>query len=98
MTTALRILPAALAVICLIAFIPWTLGIPGTENDYARGWTIGYYAICWYLIAFALLRALDLLAKYSKLPISRQLVQMLGLVAVAGFVIAQLVAWSLILS
>jgi hypothetical protein len=98
MNTVLRILPAALAVLCLIAFIPWTLGIPGTQNDYARGWTIGYFAICWYLLAFAVLRALDLLAKYSKLPISRRLIHILGLVAVAGFIIAQIVAWPLILS
>lgn len=98
MAKILRILPAAVALLCLIAFIPWTLGVPGTENNYARGWSIGYYAICWYLIAFAVLRALDLVAKHSKLPISRQLVHTLGLVSVTGFIIAQLVAWPLILS
>ena len=98
MTVAMRIIPAIMAVLCLIAFLPWTLGIPGVENDYARGWTIGYYAIIWYLFAYLVVGILGLLARYGKLALPRRWLDFAGMALVAAFVIAQIVAWPLILS
>lgn len=93
----LKILPNALAVLCLVALVPWALGVPGTDNDYARGWSIGFYAIVWYLAAFAVLLALGLAARFGWLPIPQDWLDYLRLAAALAFVVAQIIAWPLIL-
>lgn len=96
MATILRIIPRLLAVLCLLALLPWTLGIPGTDNAYARGWSIGLYAIILYLVFFSATVLLGLLRRW--LPVPTTTLDYLRLAAVAAFVVAQLIAWPLILS
>ena len=46
----------AFAVLCVLAIVPWILGVPGNpgergnESDYARGWMMGLTVICVYPI------------------------------------------------
>ena len=96
MATILRIVPRLLAVLCLLALLPWTLGIPGTDNAYARGWSIGFYAIILYLLFYAATLLVGALRRW--LPVPPTTLDYARLAAVAAFVVAQLVAWPLILS
>ena len=97
MGVIVRILPTVLAVICALAFLPWMLGVPGTDNDYAKGWTIGFYALLYYLCLYIVVLALKLAARLGWLPLRSPWLDQLLLAAVAGFVVAQIVAFSFIL-
>jgi hypothetical protein len=51
-------LAAGTAFVCLLAFLPWVLGVPGVQNEYARGWNIGFkvisiYPCVWLVMALA---------------------------------------------
>ncbi|HEY8578163.1 MAG TPA: hypothetical protein VIL88_17690 [Devosia sp.] len=96
MATILRIVPRLLAVLCLLALLPWTLGIPGTDNAYARGWSIGFYAIILYLVFFSATVLLRSLRRW--LPVPTTTLDYLRFAAVAAFMVAQFIAWPLILS
>ena len=96
MNKLVHALPAILAVLCLLAFLPWTLGVPGVDNDYAKGWTIGFNAIVWYLVFYAATMALSLIARLARRPIPRWL-NWLRMGGLAAFVVAQAFAWPLIL-
>ncbi len=54
------VLTGLAAVLCALAFPIWVLGVPGIENEYARGWLMGLqviiaYPVCW-IIVFAVSR------------------------------------------
>lgn len=97
MPQILRAIPPLLALLCLIAVVPWLLGVPGVDNDYARGWTIGLNAILFYLAFFVATLVLSLVARLAQTPIQPRWIDWLRLAGVAAFVIAQAVAWPLIL-
>lgn len=50
----------AFAALCVVAIVPWILGVPGdpgepgNESAYARGWKMGLIVVCIYPIARAL--------------------------------------------
>ena len=97
MGIVVRILPAVVAALCALAFLPWLMGVPGTDNDYAKGWTIGFFALVYYLCLYILVMILKLVARMGWLPLRAQWLDQLLLAAVAGFVVAQIVAFSFIL-
>jgi len=41
-------LTGAAAVLCILVLPLWILGVPGIENEYARGWEIGLWVIVFY--------------------------------------------------
>lgn len=40
------------AVLCVVAFPIWILGVPGVQNKYAKGWGMGFEVIVAYPIAW----------------------------------------------
>jgi hypothetical protein len=42
----------ALAGLCLLALPFWLMGVPGTENSYAKGWKLGLRTIVVYPIGW----------------------------------------------
>jgi len=97
MGIVVRILPTFVAALCALAFLPWLMGVPGTDNDYARGWTIGFFALVYYLCLYILVMILKLVARMGWLPLRARWLDQMLLAAVAGFVVAQIVAFTLIL-
>jgi len=65
-------------------------------SDYARGWTIGYFSLIAYAVAYAVLALLGWFARRGQLASGAQLAGRLAWVALAAFVVAQLWAWVLI--
>lgn len=47
-----------LAGVSVLAVPLWLLGVPGTDNSYAKGWRLGLYAVLLYPIAWGGLFAL----------------------------------------
>jgi len=41
-----------MVVACILAFVPWLMGIPGVQGDYAIGWLVGYRVLTIYPIAW----------------------------------------------
>lgn len=103
MTPAIRsfinAVPTLAALLAALALLPWLMGIPGVGgSNFALGWTIGLYAILIYLCVFAALRLLLFLTRmawFNTFPPSVPGVLMWS--AFALFVLAQCVAWWLIL-
>jgi hypothetical protein len=91
MTGAINTISTALAVLCLIALGPWLLGIPGVENDYARGWKLGLAALVGFPLVHRLLSLLGRLGLQANWVIRLRLLAQLAFVATQGW------AWSLIL-
>ncbi|WP_375451416.1 hypothetical protein [uncultured Devosia sp.] len=91
-------LPGALAALCLLAFIPWILGIPGIGGTpYFYGWTLGLYAIAVYLLVFLVLLVCRLLLGIGWLPGPAAWIDWTTWIATAGLLLAQGIAWLLIL-
>lgn len=91
----MRWLPAVVAVLCVLAWLPWAMGAPGVEGTaYARGWTIGLYAILAYPPAIAAIAALSLALRLSGLT-DATLPNALRFLALAAFAAAQVLAWSI---
>lgn len=42
-------------VVCLLTLCLWVLGVPGVQNEYARGWALGLKTLYHYLIGCSLL-------------------------------------------
>jgi hypothetical protein len=42
------IVTGAISAVCLLAIPLWMFGIPGIENEYARGWRLGFFTIIAY--------------------------------------------------
>lgn len=42
-------------VVCLLTIFLWVLGVPGTQNEYARGWALGLRTLYHYMIGSLLL-------------------------------------------
>ena len=94
---AANAVPLVVAILCVLAFLPWLMGVPGVRgNAYARGWEIGLQAIMIYPTVFVVLRILEALAGYGWLWFSPSPFRMLIWLALAAFVVAQVTAWSLI--
>lgn len=48
------ILSSTVAALCVLALPMWALGVPGVENQYARGWKMGlnvllFYPLAWFI-------------------------------------------------
>jgi len=94
----IRLVPRLVAMLAALAIIPWVLGVPGVAgSDYARGWTIGYFSLIAYVVAYAVLALLGWFARRGQLTSGVQLARRLAWVALATFMVAQLWAWMLIL-
>lgn len=52
------IFSSVIASLCVLILPLWILGVPGIENDYARGWGMGLNAILLYLLSYLLNYAL----------------------------------------
>jgi hypothetical protein len=91
-------IPRLLMILCLLAFIPWALGVPGVQNRFAIGWTTGLYAIVLYVLAFAVLSILRLVSGMGWVPIDGRTLDGVTWVAVIAFAIAQAIAWYFILT
>ena len=89
--------PVLVAILCALAIVPWILGIPGTDNNYAKGWTIGFYALLFYLTAFIVLAVLRVAAHLGWFRFPAHVADSLSWSAVLAFCIAQGLAWWLIL-
>ena len=90
-------LPAAVALVAAVAIVPWGLGAPGVEGTrYGLGWTIGFYALVFYLSVYGCWYAVRLVLRMARRQVPRWL-DWIMLGALAGRVVAQLVAWGLIL-
>ncbi len=55
MDVGVPVISGALAALCALVIPFWIIGIPGVENDFARGWKIGldvimYYPITWVIV------------------------------------------------
>lgn len=93
MARIIKTISTILAVLCLVAIMPWILGIPGVENDYARGWKLGLGVI----IGFPLAHRLLLLLEKTALLRRPHWIFRLRLAALLAFIAGQAWAWSLIL-
>lgn len=92
-------IPFLMALLSVVAFVPWILAIPGsTGSSYSRGWEIGLYAIVFYPVVYALIGSLEQLAKRGWLGRSAGVFRALVWMALAAFVAAQATAWSMMLS
>lgn len=95
--TIVRHLPTAVAVLCVLAWMPWIMGVPGQAgSDYARGWEIGLYAILAYpmvILGLALIRLALRAFGFTDLT----LLDTLRFLALAAFAAAQFSAWSILL-
>ncbi len=49
------VITGAFAALCALILPFWIMGVPGVENDYARGWNIGLDAIMYYPIAWIIM-------------------------------------------
>lgn len=91
-------LPFLAAILALLAFVPWVLGIPGVRGtDFARGWEIGFISLTGYLAAYFVVLVLKLLRRLFRLDINPRLTDGIAWVALVLLVMAQVVAWLLIL-
>ncbi len=60
MLPSFPLLSGAVAALCVVAIIPWILGVPGDpgppghESNYARGWKMGLGVIIVYPLVWAL--------------------------------------------
>lgn len=97
MVRIIKIVSTTLAALCLIAAMPWLLGIPGVENDYARGWKLGLGALIGFPLVHRLLSLVEGLAQTGRLRLQSHRIARLQLAALLAFAIAQAWAWSLIL-
>ncbi|UXN74364.1 hypothetical protein N8D56_04000 [Devosia sp. A8/3-2] len=89
--------PIILAMLCALAIVPWLLGVPGTDNNYAKGWTIGFYALLAYLTVFIILAILRVAAHLGWFRFPAHTADSLSWSAVLGFAIARGLARWLIL-
>lgn len=97
MARTIKIVSTILAVLCLVALPLWILGIPGVENDYARGWKLGLGALVALPLVHQLLGLLESLARHGRLALQHRWITWLRLVALLAFAAAQIAAWPLIL-
>ncbi len=64
------VMTGAFAALCVLVIPFWIMGVPGAENNFARGWNIGLDVIMYYPLAWMLVYGLfQLLKKY--LPSTR---------------------------
>jgi hypothetical protein len=92
----------AVAVLCMLAFMPWVLGIPGQpENDYARGWMLGFMVVVFYpMVWLGMLIARRIKLRRANEPKRTQVLRAFAnasntVLAIAALVMAY--AWVLIL-
>ena len=50
-----------IAVLCFLFILPWGFGVPGVQNEYARGWKIGLTVILLYPFSICLLYGSNLI-------------------------------------
>ena len=91
-------IPRVLAILCLLALLPWLLGVPGVDNNYARGWNIGLQALVFYVLAYCILAGATLVIQRGWLAVPPGWIELGHWLAVAGFALAQAIAWPLILN
>lgn len=90
-----RHLTTVVAVLCVLAWMPWVMGVPGdSDNDYARGWAIGLYSILAYPAAILAVAALSLALRLFGVS-DATLPNALRFLALAAFLAAQVLAWSI---
>lgn len=97
MARIIKTVSTILAVLCLAAAMPWLLGIPGVENDYARGWKLGLGALVGFPLVHRLLSHVESLAQTGRLRLQPHWIARLRLAALLAFATAQAWAWSIIL-
>lgn len=91
-------IPFLAGILALLAFVPWLLGIPGVRGtDFARGWEIGFISLTGYLAAYFVVLGLKLLLWLFRLGIDMRLIDGIAWIALVLLVVAQAVAWFLIL-
>jgi hypothetical protein len=91
-------MPFLAAILALLAFVPWVLGIPGVRGtDFARGWEIGFISLTGYLAAYFVVLMLKLLRRLFRLGVGARLTDAIAWIALVLLVGAQAVAWRLIL-
>ena len=75
--------------LCILIFPLWILGVPGVDNEYARGWNMGLNVILLYPVACALnyVPYLFVRARLSRLSLLRWQ-QIMTAIAIALFVLA----------
>jgi len=92
-------LPALVAVIVLLAFVPWALGVPGDPDaGYAEGWRLGFFALVGYLLAYIVFIVLRTVARIAGKPRLTSFAHGFVWIALAAFAGMQLLAWSKILA
>jgi hypothetical protein len=93
----ITILPATAALLAALAIVPWGLGVPGVAGTrYGLGWAIGFYALVFYLSVYGCWFAIRLVLRVARSRVPRWL-DWIMLGALAGLVLAQIVAWVLML-
>lgn len=99
-TISLRI-GNVVAVLCMLAFMPWVLGVPGVQNDYARGWMLGFkivtfYPLVWLGLLIARRRKLRRANEFKRAQVLKAFANASnGILAIAALCMAY--AWVLIL-
>lgn len=75
--------------LCILIFPVWILGIPGIDNEYARGWNMGLNVILLYPVACALnyIPYLFVRGRLSRLSLLRWQ-QVVTAIAIALFLLA----------
>lgn len=64
----ISILTNGSAVLCVGAIPLWILGIPGTENNYAKGWKMGFAVLYLYPAFILALRTVGFLTSRFAFP------------------------------
>ena len=73
------------AALCVLAIPIWILGIPGVNNAYATGWTIGLFALLLYPLAWSIVMIVWLaLRKRKSGEGARSFDRSIGLASVAA--------------
>ena len=92
-----RHLSTVVAVLCVLAWMPWILGVPGQMgNDYARGWMIGLVAVLVYPIVILGIALLGVVLRAFGRT-DPALPDALRGLALAAFFATQALAWSILL-
>lgn len=50
---AIVVVTSLFSILCMVAIPLWIFGVPGVDNDYARGWRMGLTVIIAYPIVWA---------------------------------------------